>query len=213
MQHPIKHHSLILSAALLIMLSGSVPGLCVPLEFAPSLGMSRATGDQADEWQRGFTFGLTGFTNRSEPVEYGFSLAFQYARPDAEQMLKIGDPDIQVERKEGSRSITSLVVLARYEVPQLRSSAVRVSFDGGFGLYCINADDIRLKGFSRFFDTAVNHEIHRDGYTECAPGVTLGVNCIIAGHVQPGLAYQHIFSSEEGNTGLFMATLGLLARW
>ncbi|MBT7617636.1 MAG: hypothetical protein HN590_10170 [Calditrichaeota bacterium] len=207
----INRRSVILIVLFAIFVAGSAQLSAAPNEFIPSIGISNQVGSNAEDWQMGYSFGLDAMLYECCAIQYGLRLGYQFAIPDAESMLAMDINDVQVERREGLRSIIDFTILGRYDAPCLEDAPIGMSLLGGLGLNFVETSAIRLKGFARNFDTAVNREIHREANSEIVPSITVGVSFKILDQVQPAFEYQHIFTSDN-STGFFKVSLGLLAR-
>jgi len=181
-------------------------------KYVPSIGISNQIGSNSEEWRAGYAFGLDALICNKGALKYGLRLGYQFAVPDAESMLQIENSDVQIERKEGSRHIFEVSLLGRYEMPCMKETAVGMAVTGCLGLNYVETSAVKLKGFYDRYETAVNREIHRDADSQIAPSITIGIDFSIAHQVQPKFEYQHIFTSGDASTGLFVISLGLLAR-
>lgn len=191
------------------------------VSIIPLIGYSQPLSDQSERWNGGYVVGLEGFSSCSGAIHYGARISYQRWNVNAEDMLMINGHDMRIERRDGSRALGELSILARYEVSALATSMFSLALDGGVGAFYLRTAPVELKGFYNlnFYNeetnewryVAVNREISLEPEAEVAPGFNLGLTMMINEIVQPSLRVQHIFSADDGGMTTLMVSVGILA--
>jgi len=178
--------------------------------FVPRGGYSVPTGSVSGTWQPGYSLELNVFGPEINDMSFGVRFGFQRWIPNAEDLLKTGSREFNIEKNEGWQAISELSGLVSYRLTNPHKGLGAVRIEGGFGACRISRQDVYVKGFHVSGNTALNRDISIKDRIEVKPGVSIGLTLDIADRIEPVIRYQYVFTSGEG-TGILMFGIGLLA--
>ena len=184
----------------------------VDLNIIPRGGLSQPVGATAGKWQSGYTLEL----DLLRPIiddryTWGIRLGFHRWKPNAREMLKVGDRELEVEKTIGWRAIGELSGIASYQLMMLPKPLKSLKVEGGLGVFYVRQPDVYVKGFQAVGSSALNRVITLEHNSEITAGLSAGVSMIILNRIEPMVRYHYIFTADEA-TSILTFGIGLIAR-